>query len=109
LKEAQVSRVFLARSRRSEKSRGEAIGKSNELGDAVSADIFAEISRGAEKWLWMVQAHLGGCIVRLSFISLLTNDEGNESCASNDDLERCLVTSALWARRPGIQKAILNA
>ncbi len=40
----------------------EAIGKSNELGDAVSADIFAEISRGAEKWLWMVQAHLGGVL-----------------------------------------------
>ena len=36
----------------------EAIGKSNELGDAVSADIFTEISRGVEKWLWMVGAHL---------------------------------------------------
>ena len=36
----------------------EAIGKSNELGDAVSADIFTEISRGVEKWLWMVEAHL---------------------------------------------------
>jgi starvation-inducible DNA-binding protein len=36
----------------------EVIGKSNELGDAVSADIFTEISRGAEKWLWMVEAHL---------------------------------------------------
>lgn len=36
----------------------EAIGKSNELGDAVSADIFTEISRGVEEWLWMVEAHL---------------------------------------------------
>jgi starvation-inducible DNA-binding protein len=36
----------------------EAIGKSNELGDAVSADIFTEISRGVDKWLWMVEAHL---------------------------------------------------
>jgi starvation-inducible DNA-binding protein len=36
----------------------EAIGKSNELGDAVSADIFTEISRGTDKWLWMVEAHL---------------------------------------------------
>ena len=36
----------------------EAIGKSNELGDAVRADIFTEISRGVEKWLWMVEAHL---------------------------------------------------
>ena len=36
----------------------EATGKSNELGDAVSADIFTEISRGVEKWLWMVEAQL---------------------------------------------------
>jgi starvation-inducible DNA-binding protein len=36
----------------------DAIGKSNELGDAVSADIFTEISRGVDKWLWMVKAHL---------------------------------------------------
>jgi len=34
------------------------IGQSNELGDAVSADIFTEISRGVDKWLWMVEAHL---------------------------------------------------
>ena len=36
----------------------EAIGQSNEFGDAVSADIFTEITRGLEKWLWMVEAHL---------------------------------------------------
>jgi len=36
----------------------EPIDKCNELGDAVSADIFTEISRGVEKWLWMVEAHL---------------------------------------------------
>ena len=36
----------------------EAIGKSNELDDAVTADIFTEISRGLDKWLWMVEAHL---------------------------------------------------
>jgi starvation-inducible DNA-binding protein len=35
-----------------------AISKSNELSDAVSADIFTEISRGVDKWLWMVEAHL---------------------------------------------------
>jgi len=34
-----------------------AIGKSNENGDGVSADIFTEISRGVDKWLWMVEAH----------------------------------------------------
>ena len=36
----------------------EAIGKSSALGDAVSADTFTEISRGVEKWLWMVEAKL---------------------------------------------------
>ena len=36
----------------------EAIGNSHELGDAVSADIFTEISRGVEEWPWMVEAHL---------------------------------------------------
>jgi starvation-inducible DNA-binding protein len=35
-----------------------AIAKCDELGDAVSADIFTEIARGTDKWLWMVQAHL---------------------------------------------------
>ncbi len=46
------------RARVSWKNRGrEAMGKSNEHGDAVRADIFTEISRGVEKWLWMVEAH----------------------------------------------------
>jgi starvation-inducible DNA-binding protein len=35
-----------------------AIDKSSEIGDAVSADIFTEITRGVDKWLWMVEAHL---------------------------------------------------
>ena len=35
-----------------------AIGKSNENGDAVTADIFTEILRGVEKSLWMLEAHL---------------------------------------------------
>jgi starvation-inducible DNA-binding protein len=38
----------------------EAAGKSNELGDVVSADIFTEISRGVDQWLWIVKAHLQG-------------------------------------------------
>ena len=29
----------------------------NELGDANAADICTEISRGIDKWLWMVEAH----------------------------------------------------
>ncbi len=35
-----------------------AIGKSNKNGDAISADIFTEISHGVDKWLWIVEAHL---------------------------------------------------
>ena len=27
-------------------------------GDADTADIFTEVSRGVDKWLWMVEAHL---------------------------------------------------
>jgi starvation-inducible DNA-binding protein len=34
-----------------------AIDQSNELNDADTADIFTEISRGLDKWLWMVEAH----------------------------------------------------
>lgn len=36
----------------------QAIGQSNELGDAVMANTFTRVSRGIDKWLWMVQAHL---------------------------------------------------
>src|SRR5881397_2983738 len=35
-----------------------AIDTSNEVNDADTADIFTEISRGVDKWLWMVEAHL---------------------------------------------------
>ena len=34
-----------------------AIDQSEELGDADTADIFTEISRGIDKWLWFVEAH----------------------------------------------------
>ena len=33
------------------------IGLADELGDADTADIFTEISRGTDKWLWFVEAH----------------------------------------------------
>jgi starvation-inducible DNA-binding protein len=36
----------------------EAIETSNKTGDADTADIFTEVSRGVDKWLWMVEAHL---------------------------------------------------
>jgi starvation-inducible DNA-binding protein len=29
-----------------------------EFGDADAADIYTEISRGVDKWLWMLEAHL---------------------------------------------------
>ncbi len=34
-----------------------AIAEADELEDAVSADICTEIARGADKWLWFVEAH----------------------------------------------------
>ena len=33
------------------------IEEMDELGDAASADILTEISRGIDKWLWFVEAH----------------------------------------------------
>ena len=34
------------------------IDQANELGDLDTADVFTEISRGIDKWLWFVEAHL---------------------------------------------------
>jgi starvation-inducible DNA-binding protein len=34
------------------------IDQSDELGDRDTADVFTEISRGIDKWLWFVEAHL---------------------------------------------------
>ena len=36
----------------------QAIDKSSEYTDADTADVFTEISRGTDKWLWLVEAHL---------------------------------------------------
>jgi starvation-inducible DNA-binding protein len=33
------------------------IDEANELDDADTADLFTEISRGIDKWLWFVEAH----------------------------------------------------
>ena len=41
------------------KSVRKAIDETGELGDLDTADIFTEISRGTDKRLWMVEAHLG--------------------------------------------------
>ena len=35
-----------------------AIGEANQLGDLDTADIFTEVSRGIDKWLWFVEAHV---------------------------------------------------
>src|SRR6266852_1426412 len=35
-----------------------AIEQSDRAGDKDTNDIFIEISRGVDKWLWMVEAHL---------------------------------------------------
>jgi starvation-inducible DNA-binding protein len=34
------------------------IDQADELGDKDTTDIFTEISRGIDKWLWFVEAHL---------------------------------------------------
>ncbi|MBN8614567.1 MAG: DNA starvation/stationary phase protection protein Dps [Deltaproteobacteria bacterium] len=36
----------------------QAIGMCSELNDADSTDLFTEISRGTDKWLWFIEAHL---------------------------------------------------
>ena len=36
----------------------ENIEEVDEAGDADAADIFTEVSRGLDKWLWFLEAHL---------------------------------------------------
>ena len=38
----------------------EAIDQAGEFGDADTADLFTEVSREADKYLWLVEAHLHG-------------------------------------------------
>jgi starvation-inducible DNA-binding protein len=40
------------------KSARKAINDANDFGDLDTADLFTEISRGVDKWLWFVEAHL---------------------------------------------------
>ncbi len=40
------------------KSARQAIETANELRDADTTDLFTEVSRGTDKWLWFVEAHL---------------------------------------------------
>src|SRR5262245_24678397 len=39
------------------KSARKAIDSANEFGDLDTADLFTEVSRGIDKWLWFVEAH----------------------------------------------------
>src|SRR2546425_2730256 len=41
------------------------IEQTDELDDADTADIFTEISRGIDKWLWFVEAHTQAAHLRL--------------------------------------------
>ena len=34
------------------------IDETDEVGDADTADLFTEVSRGLDKWLWFIEAHL---------------------------------------------------
>jgi starvation-inducible DNA-binding protein len=40
------------------KAARKAINQANELGDLDTADLFTEVSRGIDKWLWFVEAHV---------------------------------------------------
>ena len=37
---------------------GRPSNEANDLGDLDTADLFTEVSRGIDKWLWFVEAHL---------------------------------------------------
>ena len=40
------------------KSARTAISEADDLGDLDTADLFTEVSRGIDKWLWFVEAHI---------------------------------------------------
>jgi starvation-inducible DNA-binding protein len=40
------------------KAARKAINEANDLGDLDTADLFTEVLRGIDKWLWFVEAHL---------------------------------------------------
>ena len=42
------------------KATRESIGRAAEVGDADTADLFTEVSRGIDKKLWFVESHLQG-------------------------------------------------
>lgn len=40
------------------KAARKAIDEADQLGDVDTSDLFTEVSRGIDKWLWFVEAHL---------------------------------------------------
>jgi starvation-inducible DNA-binding protein len=40
------------------KAARQAIDQADDIGDLDTADLFTEVSRGIDKWLWFVEAHL---------------------------------------------------
>jgi starvation-inducible DNA-binding protein len=40
------------------KAARKAIDEANDLGDLDTADLFTEVSRGIDKWLWFVESHM---------------------------------------------------
>lgn len=53
---AHVAAVAIALSTFGHEARG-TINEADELDDAATADLFTEIARGIDKWLWFVEAH----------------------------------------------------
>ena len=39
------------------KAARQGIEEANHIGDLDTADLFTEVSRGIDKWLWFVEAH----------------------------------------------------
>ena len=53
---AHVNAVAMALAAFGAEARG-TIAEAEELNDADTADLFTEVSRGIDKWLWFVEAH----------------------------------------------------
>jgi starvation-inducible DNA-binding protein len=53
---SHISAVAIALSAFGHEARS-TINEATELDDADTADLFTEISRGVDKWLWFVEAH----------------------------------------------------
>ena len=55
-RQSHISAVVTALSTFGHEARG-TITEADDLDDADTADLFTEVSRGIDKWLWFVEAH----------------------------------------------------